>query len=211
MAFKRKCKVCGKFITDENDAIEYKGGYVHSACFAITIKVLQDERTEKVTSKPRKKSAPKTESVKIPKKGMTEEEYTEKTSYYNYIKEILGGELPAKIFALTDKYMEQYKDKRGEKWTYPKMQNTLRYCKEILELELEDDCVGLLKYYYDEATSYYQYLENVQNNVKTTLDVVSSKKTEIVKINPHAKRNIKQINIEEIGVKNMDNDDCTQN
>lgn len=199
MAFKRKCKYCGEFILDENDAIEYKNGYVHSKCFSVALKVVQEKRVENVVQKSRKAS-PKTESVKIPKRGLTEEEHEQKTAYFNYIREQLNGELPAKVFAVTEKYIEQYKDKAGTQWSYPNMQLTLKYCKEILQKELTDDCVGLIRFYYDEAVEFYEHLSKLKANVASSMSNINSSPTNLVKINPRAKKNVKQINIEEIGV-----------
>lgn len=198
MAFKRKCKYCGKFIADENDAVEYKEGYVHSACFSIALKVVQDKRVEKASQRPRKAAKP--ETVKIPKKGMSEEEHQSKTEYFNYVKNLLGGVLPAKIFAVTERYMELYKDRYGQKWTYPKMQQTLLYCKEVLGKDMNDDCIGLLRFYYDEADEYYNQISKFHQNITDSMDAINATQTRIVKINPHAKKEIKQLNIEEIGV-----------
>lgn len=208
MAIRRKCSLCGKPITDETEAVNYKGSFVHSDCFAASLKTLQDDRMKQAQSKKQqaKKAATKPTTVKIPKRGLTEEEHKEKVQFFEYIRQQLNVEkLPPKVFAVADKTLERYID-----MTYPGMFNTLRYCVECKDMKLTDDCVGLIPYYYQEANAYYRDYEIRQQNVAETVQLLNTKNVEVVKINLHNRRNDKLININEIGVDDMGKTNCTQ-
>lgn len=192
MPFRRKCKVCSEFITDEKDAVEYKDGFVHRKCFAISLKIAQDKRIEKVNNAKGKKESAK-KITKVPKEGLSEEQYQEKVKYYEFIKTALNTDkIPAKIYATTEKYLKTYED-----FTFKGMLDALRYCHEIRGLSLGEDCVGLTKYFYEEAERFYKECSEYQKNLSETFNGFDFE-TRTVKVRPHKARN-QLINIEDIG------------
>ena len=189
---KRVCVLCGKPIEDKNESVPYKGRYAHNACFRVAVKAVHVDKTEKLEEKAEKKKKGRTAKPKAElKDSITEEQYIQKKLYYDYLREFFGIKLPAKIYVLTEKYIEQYN------FTYQKMYQTLTYMHNILEKEFTDDIVGLIPYYYDKAERHYHAVKQVEENNKDK-DISGMYKNKIVYIDPKRKK-CKQIDITSIG------------
>ena len=192
---KRVCLLCGKTIEDNNDSVPYKGRYVHSGCFRVAIKAVHTNKTEKLEEKAEQKekkkrgrpAKPKTEL----KDSVSEEEYIQKKLYYDYLRKWIGEKLPAKVYVVTDRYVQQYN------FTYQKMYQTLIYIHNILEKEFTEDIVGLIPYYYDKADKHYRSVKQVEENNKDK-DIKEMYKNRTVYIDPKKKKR-KQIDITSIG------------
>ena len=192
---KRVCLLCGKTIEDNNDSVPYKGRYAHSACFRVAVKAVHVDKTEKLEEKAEQKTQKKRGRPAKPKAelkdSITEEEYIQKKLYFDYLRKFLGDKLPAKVYAVTERYIQQYD------FTYQKMYQTLTYIHNILEKEFTDDIVGLIPYYYDKADKHYHAVKQVEENNKDK-DISGMYKNKIIYIDPkHKKR--KQIDITSIG------------
>lgn len=187
----RKCVICNEILDEQG--VQYKGRYAHQKCFNIAMKTLQKEKNreiDKVAEKKKvgRKAKPKAEL----KEALSEEEYRKKQQYYNYLRELIDGhELSAKIYALTEDYIEKYK------FTYESMYKTLVYLHEIIEKELTGDVVGIIPYYHSEAAQYYESIDKVAE-LNKDIDISKMYKEKTILIQPKKKK-IKQIDIESIG------------
>ncbi len=187
----RKCVICNEILDEQG--VQYKGRYAHQKCFNIAMKTLQKEKNreiDKVAEKKKvgRKAKPKAEL----KEALSEDEYRKKQQYYNYLRELIDGqELSAKIYALTEDYIERYK------FTYESMYKTLVYLHEIIEKELTGDVVGIIPYYHSEAAQYYESIDKVAEFNKD-IDISQMYKEKTILIQPKKKK-IKQIDIESIG------------
>ena len=187
----RKCVICNEILDEQG--VQYKGRYAHQKCFNIAMKTLQKEKNreiDKVAEKKKvgRKAKPKAEL----KEALSEEEYRKKQQYYNYLRGLIDGqELSAKIYALTEDYIERYK------FTYESMYKTLVYLHEIIEKELTGDVVGIIPYYHSEAAQYYESIDKVAEFNKD-IDISQMYKEKTILIQPKKKK-IKQIDIESIG------------
>lgn len=193
---KRKCVLCGEWIDDNSQSIPYKNKYAHVSCFNTAMKVIKKDKDEKLTEKTKTKarSAPKPKAEL--KEAVSEEEYAEKKQYYQYLRGILDDELPAKVYALSDQYVNRYN------FTFKEMYQTLVYLNEIAEKELAGDVVGLIPYYLTEAKKYFASIDKVQEANKD-IDMSTMYKEKVVRIHPK-RRITKQLDIESIG-KGKDN------
>ena len=195
----KKCCVCGNPIKGE-EPVPFKNKFVHSACLNIAIKVLADDKRKQLKDKDKdkeyKKESKKTSKAEL-KDALSEEEYTEKKAYYNYIRELMGipiGEkLDAKIYVISNSYYEKY----GMTWK--EMYQTLVYLNEILEFDFDKEkgIIGLIPYYCSSAKRFYLELEKIENQNKD-LDITNTFKEKIIYINPQ-QRTVKQLSIEDIG------------
>jgi len=187
----RKCVICNEILDEQG--VQYKGRYAHQKCFNIAMKTLQKEKNreiDKVAEKKKvgRKAKPKAEL----KEALSEEEYRKKQQYYNYLRGLIDGqELSAKIYALTEDYIERYK------FTYESMYKTLVYLHEIIEKELTGDVVGIIPYYHSEAAQYYESIDKVAE-LNKDIDIFKMYKEKTILIQPKKKK-IKQIDIESIG------------
>lgn len=195
MARQRTCVCCGKVIETGEVSIPYKGRYAHQKCFNEAMKATHKSKTKDLTKESSTKASTKKNKAKPKvelKDGMTEEEYQKKKRYYDYIRQLTSEqELSAKIYALSELYIERYK------FTYESMYQTLVYLHEIVEKELTGDIVGVLPYYHTEAQ---KHLETIQNtNVQNEqVDISKLYKTKTIYIKPPKPR-VHQIDISEIG------------
>lgn len=186
----RKCVICNEILDEQG--VQYKGRYAHQKCFNIAMKTLQKEKNreiDKVAEKKKvgRKAKPKAEL----KEALSEEEYRKKQQYYNYLRELIDGqEFSAKIYALTEDYIERYK------FTYESMYKTLVYLHEIIEKELTGDVVGIIPYYHSEAAQYYESIDKVAE-LNKDIDISKMYKEKTILIQPKKKK-IKQIDIESI-------------
>lgn len=187
----RKCVICNEILDEQG--VQYKGRYAHQKCFNIAMKTLQKEKNKEIDKVAEKKKVGRKAKPKAElKEALSEEEYRKKQQYYNYLRGLIDGqELSAKIYALTEDYIERYK------FTYESMYKTLVYLHEIIEKELTGDVVGIIPYYYSEATQYYESIDKVAE-LNKDIDISKMYKEKTIIIQPK-KRKIKQIDIESIG------------
>ena len=182
----RKCVICNEILDEQG--VQYKGRYAHQKCFNIAMKTLQKEKNREIDKVAEKKKVGR----KAKPKALSEDEYRKKQQYYNYLRELIDGqELSAKIYALTEDYIERYK------FTYESMYKTLVYLHEIIEKELTGDVVGIIPYYHSEAAQYYESIDKVAEFNKD-IDISQMYKEKTILIQPKKKK-IKQIDIESIG------------
>ena len=187
---KRICVLCGKTIEDNNDSVPYKNRYAHSTCFRAAVKAVHTDKTEKLEEKIKKQKKKQSKPKAELKDSITEEEYIQKKLYYDYLRKNVGS-IPAKMYVLTDKYIQQYN------FTYQKMYQTLTYLKNILEKEFTEDIVGLIPYYYEKAEQHYGSVKTVEENNKNK-DIKEMYRTRVIHIDPSKKKR-KQIDITSIG------------
>ena len=187
---KRKCIICGEWIESASQSIPYKGRWSHEKCFQLALKITKKDKDEKLAerSKPKKKQAKPPAELKD---AVSEEDYAEKKQYYQYLRTLIDDELSAKIYALSDQYVSRYN------FTFKEMYQTLVYLHEIVEKELVGDIVGLIPFYLTEAQNYFKSIEQVEEANKD-IDISKMYKEKIIRIQPK-KRNIKQLDIENIG------------
>ena len=182
----RKCVVCGKLLQNDEEMIPYKGRYAHSSCFNNAIKLIKKDKDEKLAETEAKKKVSKARPKAELKDGLSNEEYKDKQKYYDFVKTLMGTDkLPAKVYALSDRYTKDYNLSWGD------MYSTLTYLKEIKMKELTGDVVGIIPFYCDEAKSYYKEVERVEESNKN-VDVNKLYSTRVIQIKP-SKRKIKQI------------------
>lgn len=192
---KRVCVLCGKTIDDINDSVPYKKRYAHADCFNIAVKAVHVDKTEKLEEKskenpPKRKGRQARPKAEL-KDSVTEEEYKQKKAYYDFLKTTLEDNLPAKVYVLTEKYINQYS------FTYEKMLQTLIYLKEILEKDFTADIVGLIPYYYETAEHHNYAVKKVEENNKDK-DIGSMYHKKTIFIQPKKKER-KQIDLTSVG------------
>lgn len=188
----RKCIICNEPLIDEQ-GVPYKGRYAHQKCFNIAMKTLQKDKNKEIDKVAEKKKVGRKAKPKAElKEALSEEEYQKKQQYYKYLRQLLDEEeLSAKIYALTEDYIERYK------FSYESMYQTLVYLHEIIEKELTGDIVGIIPYYHSEAMQYYESVNKVAE-LNKNIDISKMYKEKTIIIQPK-KRKIKQIDIESIG------------
>lgn len=192
----KKCVICGKIINKGEDAIPYKSRYAHSNCFNIETTVLMKEKEKKLNkNKATSKGKVTGEANLIAKDGLDEETYKQKKQMFNYLSGKLNRDLETKDYAIISNQIKQYK------FTYQNILYTMQYLYEILHKGDEDNnVIGLIPYYYDEAVKYYTTVYKTQdiNNKKQLGNMYHNK---VVRINP--KRRYKpSIDITTIGDEN---------
>lgn len=184
MARPKKCLICGKSIVNPDDAVPYKGRFVHSDCFNIGIKAItmnkQEALSEATQSKREKKEKVVTPKAEKLNDAVSEEEFENKKKYYTYLRSLIGDDVSPKIYAVTKKQMDIYG------FTYEQMYQTLVYLNEILEKDLKGDVIGLIPYYYKEAVRYYEDIERIK---KKNIDMTGMYEKKIVYITPRIKKN----------------------
>lgn len=187
----RKCVICNELLDEQG--VPYKGRYAHQKCFNIAMKTLQKDKNKEIDKVAEKKKVGRKAKPKAElKEALSEEEYQKKQQYYKYLRQLLDGEeLSAKIYALTEDYIERYK------FSYESMYQTLVYLHEIIEKELTGDIVGIIPYYHSEAAQYYESVNKV-TELNKDIDISKMYKEKTIIIQPK-KRKIKQIDIESIG------------
>jgi len=195
MSRPKKCVLCGEVILPTESCVPYKHRYAHSKCFNDAMRTLSNGKKKQLQtaaeSKKKKMNKPQAQL----KEGMSEEEYAKKKKYYNYLQSLVeDGDLTAKQFAVSEKYIERYN------FNFEGMYNTLVYLNEILEKDLTGDVVGIIPYYYNEANQFYEELTAIEVN-NTNINLQTLYPTKHVYIKPIKKR-FKELDIEEIGVNN---------
>ena len=151
----KKCVICGNLINTDEETIPYKNRTAHLKCFDNMSKLAGTERNKRET--PAKKRTQKPKATVELKEGLTEEEYQEKKSFFDYVRQLIGSsELSAKIYKVTGDYLKIY-----PRFTYKGMEDTLKYYFEITGHPVQGDCVGIIPYYYDEAIKYWMSVQSI--------------------------------------------------
>lgn len=191
MAATYKCMVCGQPV-DKSVAIPYKHRYVHEKCFNSMASVAVRATIPK-KAKEKKKTVKEVEIPAI-KEAVSEEEYAEKKSFFETLKGALEAEkIGAKEYKMADDVRKRY----GFTWTG--MEYTVQYIKNIKDKTFEDNGIGLIPYYYDEAQVFYQMLEEIEKrNEGLTIKDLYKTKTINMRTKPHTQPIL--INIEKLGV-----------
>ncbi len=190
MGRQRICAICGEPISSDEPEIKYKTRYVHQRCFNVEMKTLSKKKNqelkEKTEAKKKEKKAPKPKAEL--KDAVSEEDYQEKKEFYEKLRSIIGEDkLPAKVYALVDKYVTRFS------FTFKGMLQTLTYL-ELKEKELTGDVVGLIPYSYTEAEKYYSDVENLENQMKNK-DVSHMYNEKVIVIKPK-QRVVKQLDFD---------------
>lgn len=192
MANKRKCALCGEYIEATDNSMPYKTRYVHTTCFNASMKALASNKQEQLAEKAKSK---KRQTVKAPKeiaKPISEEEYKAKQKFYDYMSSVLEVEqLGAKFYTLSARYVEQYNS------SWEEMYNIFYWHLDIMQNEPVGDCIGLFPYILDEGRQFYTALKTIEEQNRE-IQVNNFYHEKVIKINPHKKKNIKQMNIEDI-------------
>ena len=194
----KKCFVCGKLMQNDEERVPYKNRFAHPSCFNNAIKMIKKEKDEKLAEN-KKKSTKKTSKARPKaelKDGLSDEEYKEKQRFYDYVKSLMGNDkLPAKVYALSEKYMKEY----GLSWV--DMYQTLVYLKEIKNEELTGDIVGIIPYACDESKRFYEDVKRVEESNKN-VDINKLYATKKITYKKRPKKIHEDLVIESLGNKN---------
>lgn len=183
MAYK-KCVVCGKPLksVSEEDSVPFKGRLAHRDCFNLSMKILGNDKQEKLAEKAEHKLKQNKKNTKIRpvtelKDGLSDEEYKEKMLVVNYLKQILDVEvLPTSFFAILSNEMTKYG------YTYSGVYQTLKYLYDIKEREISDNILGLVPYYYDEAQTFFNEVQKVaEKNANKNINNMYKEKVVVIK------------------------------
>lgn len=188
----KKCVLCGLPIKNNEEAVPYKNRYAHESCFRATVKVVHKNKTEELNKQAEKKKRGRIVKPKAElKDGLSNEEYVQKQLYYDYLKKNIQNNLPAKIYVVTEKYINDYS------FSYQGMYQTLVYIKDILGKEFGDNIVGLIPFYYTEADNYYKTIKAIgERNKNIDVDKMYHHKTIYIDTK---KKEVKQLDITTIG------------
>lgn len=191
MAATYKCMVCGQPV-DKSVAIPYKHRYVHEQCFNSLASVAVKSSTPKKNTG-RKKTTKKEAEIPVIKEAVSEEEYAEKKSFFETLKGALEVEkIGAKEYKMADDTRKRYG------FTWEGMEHTVKYMKDIKEKTFEDNGIGLIPYYYDEAQIFYQMLEDIEKrNEGIAIKDLYKTKTINMRTKPHTQPIL--IDINELG------------
>ena len=154
----KKCCFCNEPIKKGEDTVPFKNRTAHVSCFNVHMKAVTSTKKEELDQKleekkqTKRKAKPKVE-LKDP---MSEEDYQDKKDFYEYVRKLIDSEdIPAKIYAIVSKQIEQYG------FDFVGMKQTLVYLHDIKEKELVGDIVGIIPYYYDEAKAFYSEVDRI--------------------------------------------------
>lgn len=169
-----KCVFCGSTIENSFDEIPYKNRYAHKNCFNTAMKTTVTKKKEHIEAK--KKTLGRAKPKAELKDALSEEEYQDKISLFNYLRKLLNkDELPAKIYKLTEDYIKKYE------FTYSGILNTLIYYFDLCNHGVDGDCIGIVPYYYADAKEYFDHYQTALNSNKV-VEVDSIYKEKKVKI-----------------------------
>lgn len=187
---RRKCQICGNWIEDNNDSISYKKGYAHKKCFDVAMKVVVQEKKQKL--KKTSASTPKQRKPEL-KDGLSEEEYHDKVALCDYLRDMTHEELTPKIYKLMEDYQKKYGINHVE------MLADLKYFFEIKGNQPEGDVIGIIPYIHGEAQSYYKQLKMTQQQCADKIDKLADMYTEVHITMPQIpEKRIKQIDMNEL-------------
>lgn len=189
---RRKCKICGEQIIDNDDSIPYKQGYAHKRCFDIAIKAVTQKKREDCT-RSSKATSEKEKPQKELKDGLTEEEYKDKVDLCNYIRFLTGEDISPKVYTL----MEQYKKKF--KITHLQMLQDLKWFFDVEQNSVEGDVIGIIPYIHSEAQRYLRQINEAQSDCKTKINALPNMYPDKVITMPKQKTsNTKQIAMDDL-------------
>ena len=188
----KKCVICNQIIKPDDETVPFKNRTAHLVCFNVHIKAVGESTKTKKTKEEKDTKTSKTTKSKPKielKDPVSEEDYKEKKSFYEYLREILDNEISTKTYAVVSKMMNQY-----DYFTFPTMELTLRYIKEIKSKDVKGDMVGLIPFYYDEAQEYYKEVKKVED-INKDKNIGSMYKETVIKIKPK-QRVVKQLDFD---------------
>ena len=204
---KKKCVICGNFIEANEETVPYKSREAHVSCFNNMVKLMNKEKKKQLEEKAEKEKQSKPKKIKDElKNAMTEEEFQDKQLLLNYIREITNEtEISVKNYTLIKRYID------GGIMTYKGIYDTLSYVHNYLSsTELKEkgirlnksEPLGIVPYMYDEARKVFMEIKkaNTYNTSSFTEESVSSMYKTVTYNIKQKPREIKQINLEEIGV-----------
>jgi 5-hydroxyisourate hydrolase-like protein (transthyretin family) len=193
----KKCMICGESIIGEEGILYKNNRFVHSKCFQSEVKNIAKEKQKQLNNTSTNKRGRKPKPQAELKDGLSEEEYNDKKTYYEYIKQLMNNEsdepFDPKIYAISTNINEKY----GIPWKW--MYLTLVYMNEIIEynFDFKKGVVGLIPYYYSQTKKFYEELDRIETNNKDLNTDGMYKETTIYIKRP--KRPIKQLSVEDIG------------
>jgi hypothetical protein len=196
---RRKCSICEKWITKEEETVPYKGSLVHKECFDILMRQAIKEEKKSEYEKKKKKSESKKESAKPVieiKQGLSEEEFKKKQDLFDLIRKYEG--LP-KLTAKTYKIVEDLMKKNH--YSYEDVKKAIIWKHDIEQDPNVDwsDFAGLIVYFIDDALNWYKEQEEIQNqNEKIITENDSLYNLKVITKNV-PKRNVKEIDLSTIG------------
>ena len=176
---KRKCKICGEWIEDNDDSVKYKNGYAHTNCFNIAMKVTVTQKKETLQLK--KKTVSKKPQKEL-KDGLSEEEYNEKRNLCDYIRHLIKDDVSVATYKLIEDYKKKYNI------SYKEMYDDLYWYFELCNHNVEGDLViAIVPMCHTEAQKYYtsinaanascqKYLNKLPNMYKETTAPVSERR-----------------------------------
>ena len=168
---------------DKEEYQEYKGRLVHPDCFRNLIKELNTNAKQKKAEKKAKTTGTPTVKVKELKDGISEEEFAEKQSFFEEVKKILKTDtLPAKVYAMSKNYMEQYN------FTWIGMKRAIEYFYVLKENEVKgDNIVGIIPYCYQDAQKFFSMIDET-TEANSKIDTSKLYQEKLVKIDVASKR-----------------------
>lgn len=194
---KRKCVLCGETIDNNNESIPYKNRYAHKECFNILMKnsLLKETRTTSKKTKDKSKEERGVCNPIVLKKGLTEEEYKKKKSFFDTLKQITPlHSIEAKDYAISENYINKYK------FTWDGMEYTLKYVFEVLDNNnFVNTPLMVIPNYYNEACVFYGQIQEAQKHNEQIISndsLIGIKKQVIYK---RPSNNKKLIDISKIG------------
>ena len=203
---KKKCVICGNFIETDEKTVPYKNREAHVSCFNNMLKLMNKEKKKQLEEKQEEEKKVRVRKPKEElKNAMTEKEFQEKQDLFDYIRKITNEEeISVKNHTLIKRYVSDgLMDYKG-------ILDSLLYVYDYLGItELQEkgirlnskDPLGFVPYIYDEAKKTFKDIEkaNAYNANSFTEDNISSMyKTVTYKVTQKP-REIKQINLEQIG------------
>ena len=189
----KKCVICNQTIKPDEETIPFKNRTAHLVCFNVHMKAIGDKNKETKTDLNKKTKPKVTKSKAKPKielkDPVSEADYQEKKSFYEYLRQILDDDISTKTYAVVSKMMGQY-----DYFTFTTMELTLRYIKDIKGREVKGDMVGLIPFYYDEAQEYFKEVKSVEEKNKDK-NINQMYKETVIRIKPK-QRVIKQLDFD---------------
>ena len=192
MAGKRKCKICGKWIEDNDDSVKYKNGYAHTECFNIAMKVTITNKQETLQSK--KKTVSKKPQKEL-KDGLSEEEFREKKNLCDYIRHLIKEDISVATYKLIEDYKKKYRI------SYKEMYDDLYWYFELCGHGVEGDrVIAIVPLCHTEAQKYYTSVKNANESCRKCLDELPNMyKETTAAVSERRSKNIPEIDIGAIG------------
>jgi hypothetical protein len=191
----RKCKICGEWISESEEKVEYKNGFVHRKCFNLAMKVVIREKKDTLSETKNKASNVKPKPQKELKDGLSEEEYAEKRKLCDYIREITKEDVSVVTYSLIEEYKKKYKI------SYQEMYSDLYWYFELCGHEVESDrVIAIVPKCHTEAQKYYKSIEQSNASCQENLEKLPQMYKETSAAVSNTRRNVvPQIDIAAIG------------